>query len=267
MKQFLGSLIASHAKKRRTLSGRMVRMAELYVENFYQLGGMEENGEFGLIRKLSRCSPKIIFDVGANKGEYAQYAASTMPAATVHAFEPVPEVYKKLTNTSDAYANIVAQNLALSDSHGSAKINYFPEQSGSTSLISDIPIHSVESKKIDINMTTGTQYCEDNGIGYVDFLKCDVEGAEERVLSGFSELFRDGRIGAVQFEYGIANIYSRFLLYDAFTFFESHDFAVGLLGPSGIHFTHYRPTMENFKGPNFVAVHRSRSGLRKLVAA
>ncbi len=60
----------------------------------------------------------------------------------------------------------------------------------------------------------GDEFLAREGIGRVDFLKLDVEGAEHLVLQGLNEYLQKGRIRLVQFEYGLVNILTHFLLRD-----------------------------------------------------
>jgi hypothetical protein len=90
-------------------------------------------------------------------------------------------------------------------------------------------------------------------------LKVDFEGAEHIVFNGFSESFKTGSISAVQFEFGMVNIYSKFLLKDFWEFFSKHGFVLGPVMPQGIYFKEYNTRDENFQGPpNFFAVHKSK---------
>lgn len=51
-----------------------------------------------------------------------------------------------------------------------------------------------------MEILTGDGYCQDHGIGEIDFLKIDAEGYDLDVLVGFSEMLRSGRIRYLQVE-------------------------------------------------------------------
>src|SRR5262249_19226425 len=132
---------------------------------------------------------------------------------------------------------------------------------GKSSLIrgGDI-INRASFRTVTANVTTGDKYCQDNAITSIDLLKVDVEGAEHLVLEGFTGSFERSIISAVQFEFGMINIYSKFLLKDFWDFFSKYGFVIGPIMPNGIDFKDYSPRDENFQGPpNFFAVHKSRS--------
>jgi hypothetical protein len=93
-----------------------------------------------------------------------------------------------------------------------------------------------------------------------------VEGAEHLVLEGFTDSFERGIISAVQFEFGMINIYSKFLLKDYWQFFSQYGFAIGPIMPKGVAFKDYNPRDENFQGsPNFFAVHKTKSMIMEAV--
>jgi len=51
------------------------------------------NGEQRVLEVVAATltQPGVLFDVGANQGEWSRIAASLMPAAAIHAFEVVPD--------------------------------------------------------------------------------------------------------------------------------------------------------------------------------
>ena len=116
-------------------------------------------------------------------------------------------------------------------------------------------------------MSTGDRYCEERGIETIDLLKIDVEGFEDRVLRGFSRMLGAGKVTAVQFEYGLANINTRFLLKDFHELLEGMGFVVGKVFPKYVDFRPYEiATDEDFKGPNFLAVHSRHATLIDVLA-
>ena len=90
--------------------------------------------------------------------------------------------------------------------------------------------------------------------------KIDVEGGEHLVLKGFDDY---DNITVIQFEYGLHNIYSRFLLRDFYELLS--DFEIGKLYPNGVDFRPYHASDEDFLGPNYVAVNRRASDLLRLL--
>ena len=103
------------------------------------------------------------------------------------------------------------------------------------------------------------------GIGHIDLLKVDAEGADLAVLRGFLTMLRRRAIDVVQFEYGYACVIARALLLDFYELLEGCGYLVGRLSPRGIDFAPYRLESENFFGPNFVAARADRPDILTLL--
>ena len=161
--------------------------------------GMQETlffiGEYE--RFITRVAEKLIgqgetcVDAGANFGWYTTLMSERVgPNGLVLAFEPMPRTFNELSRNRDLLRfkeNVTINNLALGDHEGTVQINLFEgEPSGHASLSakSQIGISS-----FDCPMTTLDQYLSENGVGNVDFLKADIEGAEMMLLKGADRLF------------------------------------------------------------------------------
>ncbi|AMV36063.1 FkbM family methyltransferase [Planctomyces sp. SH-PL62] len=69
----------------------------------------------------------VVLDVGANLGLFSLFVAETLHDVTIHAFEPVPDIFACLRrNTSHLGSRIVARNVGLSDREGTAAFTYYP---------------------------------------------------------------------------------------------------------------------------------------------
>jgi hypothetical protein len=96
-------------------------------------------------------------------------------------------------------------------------------------------------------------FCSDEGIDRIDFLKIDMEGLELEVLRGATRMLKEQRFGIIQFEFGECDIFSRVFLRDFYQFLVGYRFArlcsQGLLdlGP-------YRHENEIFRNQNIVVV-------------
>ena len=222
------------------------------------------NGEHALLRVLRRFDPHTVFDVGANVGEWSLEAARTLPDAAIHAFEVVPDTARRLEERTRDQASIRVNAIGLSEAPGRAEADVCADESWLSSIVQGATaIHEGRFAKVSCELTTGDAYCAANGIARIDMLKLDVEGAEGLALAGFETMLADGRIDVIQFEYGMANIYSRFLLIDAYRMLGRHGFAIGKLYPDGVRFKPYHPADEDLRGPNYVAVASRRADLMR----
>ena len=141
---------------------------------------------------------------------------------------------------------------------------YFPQH---PELTCDLPRHdSYSAVPFDAQLATGDEYCDEHSIDSVDFLKIDVEGAEFRVMKGFSERLSAQKIHCMQFEYGAFSTQTRFLLGDYYSLL-SGSYWIGKIFPTYVDFQDYQWTMEDFRFSNYCCVSKLRPDLRKILAA
>jgi FkbM family methyltransferase len=215
---------------------------------------IDYNGERWLVQTLAKKSHlKTVFDVGANRGDWAAMALGANPKAHVHCFEICPPMFKKLAARFEGVKSraIFLNSFGLSDSDSEIQIKYSPDgdTGGAMFDAADLPNAQVMNAKV----SRGKDYCRTHGIVSIDLLKMDVEGAEHLVLQGFDDLINPSVVPVVQFEYGMGNIVTKFLLRDFYLYFESRGYRVGKLFPDSVRFREYRLQDEDFLGPNYVA--------------
>lgn len=228
---------------------------------------IHQNGEAALLQRLAPFRPRVLFDVGANEGEWSIAACASLPDVHVHAFEIVPAMAAVLRErVAGLSTRIIVNPVGLSDTADSITIYRTADDSTKTSSLRISPEHTtttgpkpVISEQADVR--TGDAYLAEHGIDRIDLLKIDVEGAEEAVLRGFVRAFAEQRITLVQFEYGWVNAHNGFRLKDAYAFFEERGFVLGKLYPEGVAFKPYAYADEDFVGPNYVACHASRADI------
>ncbi len=137
----------------------------------------------------------VVFDVGANLGYYTvlfSYLAG--PRGEVHAFEPVPATFERLRESlarEQRFPNVRVRRTAVGDREGSAVLFQPGSDHGQASLARHAEgswsagpaVTEHESPLITLD-----GYARENGVRRIDFLKCDVEGAELAVLRGAAGL-------------------------------------------------------------------------------
>jgi FkbM family methyltransferase len=226
------------------------------------------NGETALLTRLAAFAPKLVIDVGANVGDWSLAAAAALPGAVVHAFEiAAPTAALLRRNTGSQPDRIVINTIGLGETEGEITLYFMPDANTATSTVKEAALFSAvdrgdtEMQETRARITTGDTYLRDNGIGHVDMLKIDVEGAEFAVLRGFADSFAAGGIDVVQFEYGKLNLGTREFLGDFWRFFTDRGFAVGKLYPEGVAFKDYDLNDEDFIGPNYIACRQERADI------
>jgi FkbM family methyltransferase len=132
----------------------------------------------------------VVLDIGANSGVFA-LAAAAVGAKSVHAFEPVPRVYRILAENLELNAKpqLHAWPCAVGEKSGSATI-FDPggDAPTSASLSSEFALeHLGQTSGVDVDVVSIDQFCKEHGIDNVDLVKIDVEGYEEFALRGMQE--------------------------------------------------------------------------------
>lgn len=219
---------------------------EKYVLEFIR-SKFEENGVMN----------PVIFDVGANIGDYSKEIYSIFVGKVViHAFEPAHYTADVLRKNCAALSTVSIHQTALGESNG--MITIYSDKAGSA-------LASVNKRRLDhfnialdsaetIPVTTLDSFCEENYISTIDFLKLDVEGHELAVLRGSSGLLAKKAIQAIQFEFGGANIDSRTFFQDFFYLLKDNYTLYRILSDGLQEIPTYNERYEIFLASNFLAL-------------
>jgi len=137
-------------------------------------------------------SPHMTFiDIGANVGLYTGLALSTEGfSGTIVCMEPHDEsryfllkTIRANNKTSSGYKLLVS-DMAASDKEGVATLYKNSQNKGDNRLYPDYLLDESE----EIKMTTLDNICLRNNISNIDFLKVDVQGGEDKVMAGASNI-------------------------------------------------------------------------------
>lgn len=138
---------------------------------------------------------RTIFDVGANVGQFARFAARKFPNATIHSFEPQPDAFRALAVEANRQSGrILPVNIALGCTTGHARMHAHLDHSPSSSLLEATLLkhqlypYTQRTTPIDIQLDTLDRYID--GLPETPpnewLIKLDVQGFENRVLAGAS---------------------------------------------------------------------------------
>ena len=220
------------------------------------------NGESFFIEYLFKQfkSPAVIFDIGANVGDYSKIIESQSLKSEVdirlHVFEPTRSCFEQLTEKFGGKNNVTLNNYGVSDSNGLATIFYDKESSGLASLYQrNLESYGLELSYIEeVRIRRMDAYIEEKNINHIDFIKIDIEGHELKAFEGFGSYLNGEFIDYIQFEYGGANLDSHTSLMDIFKFLTEKGFVLAKVMPNGLEVRGYSPFMDNFNYANYVAI-------------
>ena len=161
--------------------------------------GCQRNPPFRLSRSLIRAGDTLI-DIGANVGLWAMGAARRVgPEGSVHAFEPVPKNFARLTRNLaiNGLTQVKSSQIALSEKCGHT---LFYTATDNNSGLGSLTQRDEATRPIEIEMTTIDDYCHRLSLPRIDLMKVDVEGAEELVFRGAERLLSSPEAPIILFE-------------------------------------------------------------------
>ena len=158
---------------------------------------------------LSLPPDAVIFDIGANFGAMTLQFAKLAPHGKVYAFEPTFYAYSKLKRNLELNPEL-AERIVSIQSFVSSKMfgEHYVKAYASWKVAGTVegerhPIHSGIVKTADgIGAVSVDDFCEQNQIARLDFIKIDTDGYEFEVLSGAKKTIAKFR-PAVIFEVGM----------------------------------------------------------------
>lgn len=134
----------------------------------------------------------VCLDVGANIGWFTTLFAKLCGTnGEVHAFEPVPKTFADLQRNvalNETPSNVFLNNFGLGDVEKETEIYLFPDLPNGHSSLAAKP--NQKSETVPILIKTLDSYLKERNIRQVDFIKVDVEGAEQMFLRGGTSIFQ-----------------------------------------------------------------------------
>lgn len=163
-------------------------------------------------KKILPASPTI-FDVGANKGQSADFFLKIRPSAQITSFEPNPKLFQFLTHKYNESSNITLVNKGVSNAKQLLTFyinkldltsSFEPLNPDSKYLAKKAQVLGVKpseiiSEHIEIETISLGAYIEEKKIKHIDLLKIDTEGHELKCLQGLFPL-KSCQIDRIQIE-------------------------------------------------------------------
>ena len=140
---------------------------------------------------------RVTIDVGAYVGFYSLLAAHANPAGQVHAFEPHPAVFERLTRNVglNGADNVACHALAAGAADGAADFHFVPGGLPSSSSLS-LPFMAdsgvgLESRRV--RVVTLDSFSREAALRQLDLVKVDTESTEPDVLGGMVSVLEQHR--------------------------------------------------------------------------
>jgi FkbM family methyltransferase len=217
-----------------------------------------ETGEIEVLKRLrNRWKGRsiVVFDVGANRGDWAREALSSLNVGELHCFEPSAAARDQLKSTLRR-SGLHIHPFALGEAEGEAELHSDAPGSGLASLHNrDLKHHghrfglheTVQVRRLD-------SFCHETGINQIDLLKIDVEGSELAVLRGAGGMLGTA-IDAIQFEFG-TTIEARVFFKDFFQLLDPHYRIYRIIQDGLVLIDSYREQFEIFLTVNYLCLSR-----------
>jgi FkbM family methyltransferase len=172
---------------------------EMLQRQFYFFGTYFVERDILKCWEIAAKDAKIVFDVGANGGIFSLAALAVQRNATVHAFEPTPEIATRLreTATLNGLHHLHVHRVAVLETSGTAALRRFRGECGTNEGMNFVTTEPGDCGNERVESVCLDQFCRDRRIEYVDLLKLDIQGQEYSALLGSERLLTAGRIGSV----------------------------------------------------------------------
>lgn len=242
---------------------KKVHLLVLYLQNYGLSGECDTSGEINVIKKvgaiLSKKENTIVFDVGANIGKYINFLDQNIKSKyTAFCFEPSKVTFKELINNTKNTKNIIPINKGLGDETTSITLYSNEISNTQSSLLKRDMSHWSESYNLkneeEVSITTLDEFCQNENIDYIDFMKIDVEGFEMKTFNGAKKYIFEKRIGIIQFELGVASVDGKYFFKDVFYFLHENYHIYRITRSKLFEIKEYNELNEVFLTTNYLAI-------------
>ncbi len=154
------------------------RIAPIEILNFRSYEKEDSDMIFRLVNDSD-----TVFDIGGNMGWYSIGLSKAKKNLTLYSFEPIPSTYESLVaNIKLNGADVKVVNLGLSDKK--EELTFYFHKEGSVNASAAIMNDEKENVEIKCQVDTLDNFFSQQKLERLDFIKCDVEGAELFAFKG-----------------------------------------------------------------------------------
>ncbi len=144
-----------------------------------------------LVAKYLPSNP-VIIEAGAFNGSDTKRLAEFWPMGTIHAFEPVPNIFQLLTENTANYSNVHRHNYALSSHDGQALFYVSEKPSRPGKPFQAGSLHKPKERlnlsdaryphQITVPTVTLDTWAREHNVAHIDFLWLDAQGHELEIV-------------------------------------------------------------------------------------
>jgi FkbM family methyltransferase len=218
-----------------------------------------DSGEIGALRlalnKSEKAGDFVVFDVGAQHGDYVEEALRVVDRRLkAFCFEPQDASFEILRARYASDPRVSLHKTAISKQVGVAEL-FFQEQGESVASL--CRQSDAQTNAQNVRVTTVDQFCDENGVGRIQFLKIDTEGQEMEVMQGASRMIQEGRIDFIQFEFGDTFLHTPYHFVDIWDYLSERYVIYRILRHGLAELKRYSHDLEIYKNANFLSIRRS----------
>jgi len=149
------------------------------------LTGEIEKTQTSLIKKIVKPGMNV-FDLGANFGWFTLVLSKLVGSSgRVYSFEADPSLVSILKENIklNGFSNVSVLSFAVSNKTGVSKFSLNESYDTRNQLESNLP----SKNTVDVKVTSLDEFCNQENLKRVDFIKMDIEGSEPKVLEGMKK--------------------------------------------------------------------------------
>lgn len=169
---------------------------------------------------------ETVFDVGAHIGESAYLFLKKFPEARLFCFEPATANFKRLQKLVKGFKNVECIKIALGPEIKTGWISI----NGRHDMFHLIDETNVKGENLNslveqVAITTIDNFCNENKIDKISYLKIDTEGEDLEVLKGAKSFLSEQKIDFIQVEASMNPMNKHHITFEAFKeFLESYNY-------------------------------------------
>ena len=160
------------------------RIAPIEILNFKNY----EKNDSDMIFKLVNDNDTV-FDIGGNMGWYSIGLSKVKNNLDIHTFEPIPKTYESLiANVKLNGSDVNVYNFGLSDKK--QELTFYFHKEGSVNASSALMNEHRDNIEITCQVDTLDSFFQMKKLKKLNFIKCDIEGAELLAFKGGYETIK-----------------------------------------------------------------------------